>query len=154
MAAAVPDFVANQLPPTINALSPFTRGSLFGDTHDLYLHPPSSRIGSNYTPTAPPNTMERKKKGPPPQKRTGLESNAEVLAMPVRIGSFPNPDTLFTAPGRVHYIHHKCTLQVMSESNFLPCLLIHAALQDLHFSRTNRRRPSTRRFTAAARRGT
>ena len=82
MAASIPEHVARTLPPAINSLAPFTRSAVFGDTNDLYHHNPTTRIGANYTPTARSDLLERKSKGPPLQTRTGLETNAEILAMP------------------------------------------------------------------------
>ena len=99
MAASIPEHVARTLPPAINSLAPFTRSAVFGDTNDLYHHNPTTRIGANYTPTARSDLLERKSKGPPLQTRTGLETNAEILAMPapkypsVNYPPRPSPNT-------------------------------------------------------------
>ena len=82
MANAIPAEMASALPPAINELAPFARASVFGDVRDLYRHAPTARIGANYTPTAHSRLLERPKKGPPQVKRTGLETNAEILRMP------------------------------------------------------------------------
>ena len=82
MANAIPPEIKAELPPAINELAPFARASVFGDVRDLYRHAPTARIGANYTPSAHARLLERPKKGPPKVKRTGLETNAEILRMP------------------------------------------------------------------------
>jgi hypothetical protein len=82
MANAIPPEMKAELPPAINELAPFARASVFGDVRDLYRHAPTARIGANYTPSAHARLLERPKKGPPKVKRTGLETNAEILRMP------------------------------------------------------------------------
>ena len=39
-------------PPLLDERSLFTKAATYGDRGDPYYHPPSSRIGSYYTPTA------------------------------------------------------------------------------------------------------
>lgn len=39
-------------PPLLDERSLFTKAATYGDRDDPYYHPPSSRIGSYYTPTA------------------------------------------------------------------------------------------------------
>lgn len=39
-------------PPLLDERSLFTKAATYGDRADPYYHPPSSRIGSYYTPTA------------------------------------------------------------------------------------------------------
>ncbi len=39
-------------PPFLDERSLFTKAATYGDRGDPYYHPPSSRIGSYYTPTA------------------------------------------------------------------------------------------------------
>ena len=51
--------VAARMPPLLNTHSPFTRASTFGDAKDLYHHPPTNRIGANYTPSAGPGYKQR-----------------------------------------------------------------------------------------------
>ena len=51
--------VAARMPPLLNTHSPFTRASTFGDSKDLYHHPPTNRIGANYTPSAGPGYKQR-----------------------------------------------------------------------------------------------
>ena len=51
--------VAARMPPLLNMHSPFTRASTFGDAKDLYHHPPTNRIGANYTPSAGPGYRQR-----------------------------------------------------------------------------------------------
>ena len=82
MANAIPPAMANALPPAINAFAPFARASVFGDVRDLYRHAPTARIGANYTPSAHARLLERPRKAPPVTKRTGMETNAEILRMP------------------------------------------------------------------------
>ena len=57
--------VAARMPPLLNTHSPFTRASTFGDAKDLYHHPPTNRIGANYTPSAGPGYN----RGPPSARR-------------------------------------------------------------------------------------
>ena len=85
MANAIPPAMANALPPAINEFAPFARASVFGDVRDLYRHAPTARIGANYTPSAHARLLERPRKAPPVTKRTGLETNAEILRMPAPV---------------------------------------------------------------------
>ena len=82
MANAIPPAMAHALPPAINEFAPFARASVFGDVRDLYRHAPTARIGANYTPSAHARLLERPRKAPPVTKRTGMETNAEILRMP------------------------------------------------------------------------
>jgi len=51
--------VAARMPPLLNTHSPFTRACTFGDAKDLYHHPPTNRIGANYTPSVGPGYKQR-----------------------------------------------------------------------------------------------
>jgi len=42
-------------------------------------------------------------------EKAGFKYTCEIVAFEVSVGPFPNPDTLLTAPGRVHYGRTKCT---------------------------------------------
>ena len=57
-----------------------------------------------------------------------LARHYRALECQVRVGSFPNPGTLFTAPGRVHYGRNKCTDKNSTRVTVRPksydCLLI------------------------------
>ena len=85
MATAIPPALATALPPAVNEFAPFARASVFGDVRDLYRHAPTARIGANYTPSAHARLLERRRKAPPVTKRTGLETNAEILRMPAPV---------------------------------------------------------------------